>query len=252
MAKKPIQNPDAVTMNTPPAVLKWPKLTEPDFGTDKFPDKDGSFNTRATFDGNDPAVEKMLETLDEMMERAKELAEQKFAELPVKSRKALEAKNPGTGGIVAQLPYAPVYDEDTEEETGEIEMRFKRKYSGEYKKGPKAGKKWYAKIGLFDSARPPKPLKKGIQIWGGTTAILNVEFSPYFNNSSGEYGLQRRLNAVQVLNLVSAGGERSASSYGFEGSDDGFDSSDIEVDDNEGNDSASGSDADEGDDEADF
>ncbi|WP_417623165.1 hypothetical protein [Parasphingorhabdus sp.] len=250
MAKKKNQNPDSITLNTPPGVLKWPKVTEPDYGTDKFPDNDGSFNTKVTYDGSDPAVTKFTNRLDKLMDRARELAEEKFAELPVKARKQIEAKS---GGIQPDLPYAPVYDEETEEETGEIEMRFKRKYSGEFKKGPKAGRKWYAKVGLFDSAKPPKPLKKGIEIWGGTTAIINAEFFPYFVAGTGAYGITRRLNAVQVLELVSAGGERSASSYGFEGSDDGFDSSDIEADDDEGSDGPfDGGSDDDDDDEADF
>lgn len=249
MAKKPTKNPDAVTINTPKASLKWPKLNEPDYGTEKFPDKDGSFNTRAVFDGSDPAVVKFTAKLDKMMERAKEIAEEKFSELSVKARKQIEDK---FGGIRPDSPYAAVYDEDTEEETGEIEMRFKRKYSGEYKKGPKAGKKWFAKIGLFDSAKPPKPLKKGVQIWGGTTAILNAEFEPYFVDGTGAYGLQRRLNAVQVISLVSAGGERSASSYGFEGEDGGFDSSDIETDDEDASDDQSDDGSDDEDDDANF
>lgn len=250
MAKKPNQNPDAVTMNVPEGTLKWPKLNEPDYGSAKFPDEDGSFNTRATYDGSDPKVVAFVAKLDKMMERAKELAEEKFAALPVKARKQIEAKS---GGITADLPYTPVYDEDTEEETGEIEMRFKRKYSGTYKNGPKAGKKWFSSIGLFDSAKPPKPLKKGIQIWGGTTAIINATFEPYFVTGTGAYGLQRRLNAVQVLQLVSAGGERSASSYGFEGFDDGFDSSDVEVsEDEDADDQTDGSTDDEDGDDADF
>lgn len=250
MAKKPNKNPDAVTLNTPPLTLKWPKLNEPDFGSDKFPDKDGSYNTRAVMDENDPLVIKFKDRLDELMERAREIAEQKFAELPVKARKQIEAKS---GGIQPDLPYSPVYDEETEEPTGEIEIRFKRKYSGTYKNGPKKGKKWYASINLFDSAKPPKPLKKGVQIWGGTTAIINATFEPYFVEGTGAYGLQRKLNAVQVLTLVSSGGERSASAYGFEGSDDGFDSSDIEVDDTEteGDDDAADGDEDDADD-ADF
>ncbi len=226
MAKRE-KNPDAVTLNAPPGILKWPKLNEPDYGTEKFPDPAGSFNTRVVYDGSAPAVVKFTDRLDKMMERAREIAEEKFAALSVKARKALEKD--GVTGPRPEAPYSPVYDEDTEEETGEIEMRFKRKYSGEYKNGPKAGKKWYAKIGLFDSARPPKPLKKGIEIWGGSTAIINAEFEPYFVDGTGKYGLQRRLNAVQVLDLVSAGGERSASSYGFEGSDDGFDSSGLDT-----------------------
>lgn len=240
------KNPDKVTMNSPKGKLKFPKLTAVDHGTEKFPDKDGSYNTRIVFDGSDPKVEAFLAKLDKMMERAKELAEEKFAELPVKARKDIEKK----GGLTADAPYSEVYDEDTEEPTGEVEMRFKKKAGGTRKDG----KKWQAsRPDLFDSAKPPKPLPKGVEVWGGSVALIAADYEPYFVAGTGSYGLQRRLNAVQIFELVSAGGQRSASSYGFEGDEDGFDASGLEgstEDDDDAN--TSGVDGDDDDGDGDF
>lgn len=245
MAKRE-KNPDRITINSPRGKLKFPKLDKVDYGTEKFPDKDGSYNTRVIFDGNDPKVQSFMERLDKMMERAKELAEEKFAELPVKARKELEKKT-GGAGIVADAPYSEVYDEDTEQPTGEIEMRFKKKAGGTRKDG----KKWKAnRPDLFDSAKPPKPLPQGVEIWGGSVATINADYEPYFVAGTGSYGLQRRLNAVQVFELVSAGGQRSASSYGFEGDEDGFDSEGLEgstTEDDADTSGAGGSDDDDGD-----
>jgi hypothetical protein len=236
------KNPDAVTLFTPRAALKWPKLDKVDKGTDKFPDPDGSFNTRAIFDKTDVSVQKFLKRLDAMMEVAKEQAEEKFAKLPVKARKQIEAKS---GGIIADQPYAVVYDEDTEEETDKVEMRFKRKASGV---GKKDGKRWTARVDLFDAKG--KPLKKGIEIWGGSVAIINAEFSPYFVEGTGAYGISRRLNAVQIIDLVTKG-ERTASSYGFEAQE-GFDSDELEDGDIGDDESGSAGGDDDGDDDTDF
>jgi hypothetical protein len=240
------KNPDRVSLRSPRGTLKYPKLVEIDHGTDKFPDKDGSWNTRVIFDTSDPAVQAYTAKLDEMMERAKELAEEQFAELPVKARKELEKK----GGLKADAPYSEVYDEETEEPTGEIEMRFKRKAGGTRKDG----KKWAApRPDLFDSAKPkPKPIPKGVDIWGGTIATIHADFEPYFVAGTGSYGLQRRLNAVQVFQLVSAGGQRSASSYGFESDVEGFDASSIEASNDRDMNDADASDGEDADEDANF
>lgn len=238
MAKE--KNPDRVRISTPRVTLKYPKLDKVDYGSEKYPDPDGSYNTRIIADRADPKVSAMLAKIDKSMERAKELAEEKFAKMDIKARKKIEAK---TGGIVADEPYSIVYDEDTEEDTGKIEMKVKMKASGTRKDKTK----WTAKPDLFDGKG--KPMKKGIQIWGGSVAILNLDLEPYFVDGSGSYGVSRRLNAAQIIELVS-GGQRAASSYGFEAEEDGFDANDVDVEDDSDDDS--GSDDSSDDDDTDF
>jgi hypothetical protein len=232
------KNPDRVRISTPRVTLKYPKLDKVDYGSEKYPDKDGSYNTRIIADRADPKVSAMLAKIDKAMERAKELAEEKFAKMDIKARKKIEAK---TGGIVADEPYSVIYDEDTEEDTGKVEMKVKMKASGVRKDKTN----WTAKPDLFDGKG--KPLKKGIQIWGGSVAIINFDLEPYFVDGSGSYGVSRRMNAVQVIELVS-GGQRAASSYGFEAEEDGFDANDVETEDeDDSDDSGDGSSDDEDD-----
>lgn len=244
---KYVKNPDQITMSAPRGVLKWPKLDKVDYGSAKFPDPAGSFNTRAVYDRTEPRVGTYLSRFDAAMVRAKELAEAAFAELPLKTRKQIEAKS---GGIVADQPYSIIYDEDTEEDTGKVEIKFKMKAGGVRKDKTK----WTAKPNLFDGKG--NPLARGIEIWGGSVAIINHDIMPYFIPGSGAYGVSRRLNAVQIITLVSAGGQRAASSYGFEAEEDGFDGGDFvaaedDDDDNTDGPSNAGGNADDGD-EIDF
>lgn len=246
MAKKPVQNPDKISLNTPKGALVWPKLTEPDHGTEKYPCSHewGDYKTRLRLARGDKGVETFLAKLDKLMERAEELANEAFAELPVKQRKALEAK----GGIQATPPYSVVYDEETEEETGEVELNFKMRAGGVRKKD---NKEWTAKPALFDAKG--KPLTKKVEIYGGSTAIIACELEPFFVAGTGLYGLTRRMNAVQIIELVSAGGQRSASSYGF-GAQDGFSADEYEGDDDasDDDDQDSGGSASEDDDDPNF
>lgn len=63
-----------------------------------------------------------------------------------------------------------------------------------------------------------EPLEQGVKIGNGSEVIINVTPSPYVVNSS-TYGVQLRLNAVQVLNLVEYG-TPSAQAFGFDIEDD--------------------------------
>ena len=64
-----------------------------------------------------------------------------------------------------------------------------------------------------------EPLEQGVLIGNGSEVVINVTPSPYVVNPS-TYGIQLRLNAVQVLDLVEFGGGRSASVFGFDTEDD--------------------------------
>lgn len=229
-------NPDKLNLASPRGTLVWPKLTEPDHGTDKFPCSHewGDYKTKLRLDKSKPGVVAYLAKLDAHMSRALELAEAAFAELPVKDRKRI-------GEPVADEPYSVVYDEDTEEETSFVELNFKMRAGGNRKKD---GKEWKMKPSLFDALG--KPITKKIEIWGGSTAIINADFEPYFVAGTGHYGLQRRLNAVQIIQLVAAGGQRSADSYGFGAEEDGFSQDDYTADSGDDQDESS---ADSGDDD---
>jgi len=63
-------------------------------------------------------------------------------------------------------------------------------------------------------------MTKAPSIWGGTVGKVAFEVMPYFNNAQCEGGLSLRLDAVQIIELVSGGG-KSASAYGF-GEEEGY------------------------------
>lgn len=236
MARKAPQNPDKLNLHSPKGALVWPHLTEPDHGTEKFPCSHewGDYKTKMRLVRGEPGVDAFLAKLDKALARAEALAKEAFAELDVKKRKELEKK----GGLAADFPYSELYDEETEEPTGEVEMNFKMRAGGIRKKD---NKEWTAKPALFDAKG--KPLGKKVAIYGGSTAIIDFDLEPYFMPGTGKFGVSRRLNAVQIIELVSAGGQRSASSYGF-GAQDGYDS-DEDEDDEDQDDDASGEDDDE-------
>ena len=216
-AKKREQNPNKITVVTPPGVTKWPKLTKPDYGTDAYPDADGSYNTKLVFDRADKGVQAMLDKLDELMEKASELADTAFAELPVATRKKL-------GQPKRDDPYTTVYDEDTEEDTGKVELRVKMKASGVRKDKTK----WTAKPLIVDAGNPPRPLKAGVEVYSGSVAIVNFDAEPYFVAGTGSYGITKRLNGAQIVTLVSSGGGRTASALGFGAVEGGFSNDDVD------------------------
>ncbi len=92
-------------------------------------------------------------------------------------------------------------------------MSFKSTASGTNKK---TGKAWKRTIPLFDAKGAP--MRK--DVYGGSTLIVAFSASPWVNPKC-EYGVKLQLEAVQVIDLVSTGGQRSASGFGF-GEEEGY------------------------------
>ena len=206
------KRPKLLTLTTPALVFKFPKLTEPDF---KFKTQ-GEFSVKGI--GNKAALAAMCAKITPVWDQAIAEGEEAYKALPVATRKKMEAKG---GGFTANPFFSPVYD-DNEEETDEIELKFGMNYSGEYKSGPKAGQKWTRQPALFDAKG--KPLSKSTQIWGGTVGKVSFEVSPYWVPGQGAAGVSLRLQAVQIIDLVS-GGQRNANAYGFS-QEEGYEQSD--------------------------
>ncbi|HWL80082.1 MAG TPA: hypothetical protein VNR89_03955 [Roseomonas sp.] len=207
-------------ITSPKGRLGFPKLVEPDYGNQQYPKPDGEFSTKLVVNADDPAVKAFIEKLQPFFDTAEDEAKEKFAALKAETRKKL-------GSYKMNPLFTELLDKETEEPTGEIEFKFARKASGEYKKGPKAGKRWQATVPLFDAkgrlipthdkngdVRPDAP-----KVWGGTLARVSFEPSAYFIPGTGAAGLKLNLEAVQIIEL--GGGARSASSYGF-GAEDGY------------------------------
>lgn len=130
---------------------------------------------------------------EELIKTITKLQQEAIAEGKQKVQKGKKVK-------IADLPF------NEDEETGEVTFNFKMKASGKTKEG----EKWERRPAIFDAHA--KPLKDA-KIGGGSICKVSFEPRPYYVASIGA-GVQLRLEAVQVLELVEFGG--SASSYGFD------------------------------------
>jgi hypothetical protein len=212
MANDKQKRTEAVKITTPRGPAVYPKLdpANPDYGSEQYPIEGGAFSVQVRLVESDPQVQALLAKIEKVMEVAEAEALEKFAALPVATRKKLgEAKK--------QDFFTHVYDED-ENETGEIILKFKMKHSGTTQKG----KDWKRYPTLIDAKL--QKLKKGTAIWGGSVVRVSGGALPYFVAGQGTFGVSLQLEGVQVIELVSAGG-RSAKDMGFE-EEEGYESSD--------------------------
>jgi hypothetical protein len=198
MTEKKIKLPSFIT---PKGIFVWPRLTEPDT---KYK-AEGLYSVKLRLDEADAKT--LITKLQPIFDASVAEGKEKYAALPVKTRKEKEFKT--------VKYFSPVYDEQTEEETGEIEFNFKMTASGVSKK---TGKPWSRKPRIFDAKG--KPMVTVPSIWGGTLGKVAFEVMPFFNAAQCEAGLSLRLDAAQIIELVSGGG-KSASAYGF-GEEDGY------------------------------
>lgn len=253
--KKP-SNPKLMAPRGP---MVFPKLN----AADTKWDAEGSFGTKVRYELADAPVAAFVAKLQPMHDAAVERAQELFAELPLKSRKQLEAK-----GIKAPVPnplYTELFDEETEQATGQIEFNFKCAASAKAKSGKNMGKVYIRRPTVVDSKGKvlirgtnfawlheikPGPAtlantifkKMGPAIWGGSEGKYSLEISTfedglpgYFVPSSGACGLSLRLLGVQLLTLVQGGSD----DLGFGEEDGGYEGSDEDMQSDESADSSS-------------
>lgn len=187
---------------TPAGAAVYPHINRPDT---KFK-AEGEFHTKLRIPAD--KAKDLVRLIDARMEEAKKLPEL------VKARKN-NPKKP----IPENTPYSMVVDEETGEETGDVEFTFKSKASGVSKK---TGKEWSRKVKLFDAKK--KPVTE--DVWGGSTIKVAFVPSVYFINAKVGYGVKLNLEAVQVIDLVTGSGG-TADQYGF-GEEEGYESAEIE------------------------
>lgn len=199
--------------------LVYPKLHEVDYGSKDYPKPDGEFSTKLRGRLDDADVKAFIAKLQPLHDVAVENARAAFKELKVETRKKLK-------DITVNQLYTTCYDKETEEPTGEVEFKFSMKHKIEIKKGPKAGKSFLKYPAIFDAkGNLMKPVP---EIWGGSVARVSFEVGidregqpGYFIPGTGACGLSLRLQAARIIDLVQ-GGARSASDYGFDGEEEGY------------------------------
>jgi hypothetical protein len=215
---------------TPRMVWDYPKLDKADYGTKDYPKPQGEYSVQARGKADDPRIKALLEQLAPLFDGAVEEGKKAFKELKVDARKKLEAKN-GKGGIQVNDLFTTLYDQETEEPTGEIKFKFAMAASGKYKdKGTGKDKTWTAKPRIFDAKG--QPIVKVPEIWGGSEGIVAFSARPYFIPGTGAVGLKLKLLAAQLCKLVQGGG-RDAAGYGFGQEEGGYEHTDSVGDDEE-------------------
>jgi hypothetical protein len=185
-------------LTSPKGVFVYPKLSEPDY---KFK-KEGEFSVKLKLTAEQ--AKPLIDTLTPLYEAAIAEGQIKFDTLPVASRKKLKA-------LTENAFYTEVYDQDTEEPTGEVLFKFSNTHK---KENQKTGKSWTFSPAVFDAKG--KPMKPVPDIWSGSVGKVNFEVSGYFNAAAGAAGLSLRLNAAQIIELVAGGGGGNAAGFGFE------------------------------------
>ncbi len=189
-----------VRLTTPAGVASYPYLTKPDT---QF-NSDGDFKVDLVLDKEEHAD--FLARIDELAEKAFDKAVKQLK----KEKKMAQAKQ-----LEKHIPYEDIYDEETGEPTGQVKVKFKSKAKFKRKDGSVA----HVEVALFD-AQGKAINPKNISIYGGS--IIKVNFTPNEFHATGLKlaGISLRLNAVQIIELVSDGG--NAGSFGFDKVDDGY------------------------------
>lgn len=202
MTDKKKKNPKVLT---PRGTFQWPKLATPDT---KF-DADGKYSVKLVLDTE--AFEELSAIIQPIFDDALAEGEAAFAELSVAQRKKLKE-------VTVNDWFTPVFDPDTEEETGTYSIVFGAKAGGTKRDGTPWSR---GPIPCFDAKG--KPVKDASKIWSGSEGKVSFSYRPYFIPGTGTAGISLQLEAVQVLELASSGG--NADSYGF-GVEDGYEASD--------------------------
>lgn len=212
----------ATRYTSPKGSFVYPYLVKPDFGQGQFTNSKGIFkvNLRLTHEEAEP----LLKILQPIYDQAIADGVESFGKLKVEARKKLKE--------LTETPlFDIVYDQTTEEETGEIVFKFSTSASGTNQKG----EAWTRTIPLFDSkGKPFKPSMVG----AGTIGKVSFEVSPYFIPATGVAGVKLYLVGAQVIELSEGSSGGSAASYGF-GAEEGYEAEEESASDSSDNDSGS-------------
>lgn len=192
MADKP-----KIKFMTPRGVSIFPNIHRP---SQKF----GKFECKLRLDPADEQLKKLVAEAEKMLDEfvaglKKELIEKKKA-----------AK-------VKELKVAPIVQEEYDDEGNETGfVLLKATAAAEGKR--KDGTTFKRTIRVFDARN--KAIEKVPAIYGGSELKMAGVAFPYYSPSNNQAGITFRLEAVQLLKLVGAGG--SAERYGFGVEEDGY------------------------------
>ena len=109
-----IEKRERLKLVSPKAPFRYPKLTEPDYGTDDYPIAGGQYSVQLVLDAE--AAKPIIEKLQPLYDQAIEEGQIKFDNLAVAQRKK-------HGSLKVQPFYTEEFDKETEEPTGNLIFR---------------------------------------------------------------------------------------------------------------------------------
>jgi len=112
----------------------------------------------------------------------------------------------------APYPFTVEVDPETGLETGNVIFKFKMSASGVSKR---TGQVWTRRPVVFDSKGVPINLDK-VMIKGGSEGRIAFSFYEYESTPQQGAGVSLKIEAVQILELVTGDGNRSAQDFGFQ------------------------------------
>lgn len=185
---------------SPKAVARYPHLHKPDT---KF-DPAGVFKVSLIVDVDDPQVQPFL---DKLRAAAQEAYDAALGDLKEK-KKFSKVK-----ALKLHVPIQPEFD-DSGEETGRfIVGEFKQKHRVMDREGNLL---FEQKPDMVDGRG--KPIKKVVQVWGGSVIKVAYQIVPFNNSAADSAGVSLRLKAVQIIELAQGSGG-SYSGFADEGGD---------------------------------
>lgn len=179
------------TFITPIAEALWAHVIKPDT---KF-NKEGVWRIKLLLSPEEAA--EFTQKIDEQMEVAKGLAMEALEGMKPAARKKAEER------MAEEMPYEEHYD-DEGDDTGLLAFKLKANTSYTDKKGVKRD----ITITIVDrkGTEIKGPKREQLIIWNGSRVRCEGYFFPYYNSSTGNYGVALKLTAVQVVSLAATSG----------------------------------------------
>jgi hypothetical protein len=179
---------------TPVGTAVFPRLSEPDF---KFKKDHGEYSVKLRL---------TKEEAEAILAKAEKVAEESYQEQVEAHKGKTDPKGKPIVIVKAEPSYALDKD-DNDQPTGYYLIPFKM--NGGYT-DKKTGEKKKLTVPLFDAKG--KPIK--VEVWGGSQVKVAYQLTPYFAAADKKAGVSFRMEAVQVIDLVTRG-SGNASRFGF-------------------------------------
>jgi hypothetical protein len=200
---------------TPKGIVgPYPAIDRVDFGTDQYPDVDGSYKCEVRLDKTTEPVKALIKKFDSMVPAIEKEAE-------AFKKKMLKTKGEKVDITVNPL-YRNVFDEDGEP-TNLIAVKAKTKASGVNKK---TNETWERNLPIRDSKGSLIKAKLGIST--GSTVKIAMTIGDIYVNPKAGAGRAFYLDSVMLYDLVQYGGSNP---FGEEDMEDGgyeYDPTDVQ------------------------